>query len=255
MDEREQMNNPVREDAQQQSAAEKPEQERVSEQRAYRREQTVGGDSIAQAKRVIDLIEQRIAGGRRVPLAKGMIVVSGEELTDLISQLRIALPKTVLQAQEIMRSSQQIMTEAREQAERTADQAEATYKKAVAEANAFREDVRKEADDYDRSTRQKAQSAADAILADANTKAEQIIFAAQQKAQAMLEENEITRRAQAYAMETRERAEKDADSIYSQACVQTDKMLSGAAAALSRSATELAALRDGLLGQGHPDAR
>ena len=71
----------------------------------------------------------------------------------------------------------------------------------------------------------------------------------------MLEENEITRRAQAYAMETRERAEKDADSIYSQACVQTDKMLSGAAAALSRSATELAALRDGLLGQGHPDAR
>ena len=60
---------------------------------------------------------------------------------------------------------------------------------------------------------------------------------------------------QIHAMETRERAEKDADSIYSQACVQTDKMLSGAAAALSRSATELAALRDGLLGQGHPDAR
>ena len=81
MDEREQMNNPAREDAQQQSAAEKPEQERVSEQRAYRREQTAGGDSIAQAKRVIDLIEQRIAGGRRVPLAKGMIVVSGEEIT------------------------------------------------------------------------------------------------------------------------------------------------------------------------------
>ena len=254
MDEREQMNNPGRENAQSRPEQEKPAQ-KAAEQRAYRREQTVGGESIAQAKRVIDLIEQRVAGGRKVPLARGMVVVSGEELLDLISQLRIALPKTVLQAQEIMQRSQQIMAEAREQAERTADQADASYKKAVAEANAFKADVQKEADEYDRSTRQKAQSAAEAILADANTKAEQVIFAAQQKAQAMLEENEITRRAQAYAMETRERAEKDADSIYSQACVQTDKMLSGAAAALSRSATELAALRDSLLGQGHPDAR
>ena len=51
-------------------------------------------------------------------------------------------------------------------------------------------------------------------------------------------------------LETRERAEKDADSIYNQACVQVDKMLSGAAAALSRSASELAALRDNLLTQG-----
>ena len=73
----------------------------------------------------------------------------------------------------------------------------------------------------------------------------------QQQAQKLVEDNEITRRAQAYAVETRERAEKDADSIYNQACVQVDKMLSGAAAALSRSASELAALRDNLLTQGN----
>ena len=66
----------------------------------------------------------------------------------------------------------------------------------------------------------------------------------------MVDESEITRRAQAYAVETRERAEKDADSIDNQARVQVDKMLSGAAAALSRSASELAALRDSLLTQG-----
>ena len=55
-------------------------------------------------------------------------------------------------------------------------------------------------------------------------------------------------------METRERAEKDADSIYTQACVQVDKMLSGAAAAMSRSAAELANMRDTLLAQGNPQA-
>ena len=109
---------------------------------------------------------------------------------------------------------------------------------------------REEADAYDRQTRQKAQEDSEAIIADANTRAEQIIFSAQQQSQKMVDENEISRRAQAYAMETRERAEKDADSIYNQACVHADKMLSGAAAALSRSAGELVALRDSLLGQG-----
>lgn len=224
-------------------------------ERAYRREQTAGSDSIAQAKRVLDLIEQKLSEGRRIPLSKGMAVVSVDEIGNLISQLRIALPKTVLQAQDIMQRSQQIMEDARRAAEETANQAETVYKKAVADANAFKESVQKEADDYDRATRQNAQSAADAMLADAKMRADQVLLAAQQNAQSMVEESEITRRAQAYAMETRERAEKDADSIYSQACVQTDKMLSGAAAALSRSASELAALRDSLLGQGQQNAR
>ena len=224
-------------------------------ERAYRREQTAGSDSIAQAKRVLDLIEQKLSEGRRIPLSKGMAVVSVDEIGNLISQLRIALPKTVLQAQDIMQRSQQIMEDARRAAEETANQAETVYKKAVADANAFKESVQKEADDYDRATRQNAQSAADAMLADAKMRADQVLLAAQQNAQSMVEESEITRRAQAYAMETRERAEKDADIIYSQACVQTDKMLSGAAAALSRSAGELAALRDSLLGQGQQNAR
>ena len=87
------------------------------------------------------------------------------------------------------------------------------------------------------------------MLADAQTRAEAIVFGAQQQAQKMVDENEITRRAQAYAMETRDRAQQDADSIYNQACVHADKMLSGAAAALSRSAGDLAALRDSLLSQ------
>lgn len=241
MDEREQMN---------QGETREPAPERT-----YRREQTAGSDSIAQAKRVLDLIEQKLSEGRRIPLSKGMAVVSVDEIGNLISQLRIALPKTVLQAQDIMQRSQQIMEDARRAAEETANQAETVYKKAVADANAFKESVQKEADDYDRATRQNAQSAADAMLADAKMRADQVLLAAQQNAQSMVEESEITRRAQAYAMETRERAEKDADSIYSQACVQTDKMLSGAAAALSRSASELAALRDSLLGQGQQNAR
>ena len=121
----------------------------------------------------------------------------------------------------------------------------------MTKARQFKEEVEGEADAYDKSIRQKAQDDAAAMIADAQNTADQIIFAAQQQSQKMVDENEITRRAQAYAMETRERAEKDADSIYTQACVQADKILSGACAALSRSANDLAQFRDNLLGAGN----
>lgn len=235
----------------QEQEQESGQQPRTEQQRPMRREQT-GGESISQAKRVIDLLEQRISGGYRVPLRKDAVVVSGSELIDLIGQLRIALPKTVQQAQTILQSSQSLVEDARKKADEIANQAERSARDVTQQAEAFRSDVQKQADEYDKKVRSKAQQDAEAIIADANMRAEQIIFGAQQQAQKLVEENEITRRAQAYAMETRERAEKDADSIYNQACVHTDKMLSGAAAALSRSASELAALRDSLLGQGAP---
>ena len=155
-----------------------------------------------------------------------------------------------VQAQAILEQQKQILGDAKAEADRTADKADEIYTTTVEKAKQFEQEVKADADAYDKQIRQKAQEDSSAIVADANTRAEQIIFNAQQQSQKLVEDNEITRRAQAYAVETRERAEKDADSIYNQACVQVDKMLSGAAAALSRSASELAALRDNLLTQG-----
>ena len=210
--------------------------QREQEQRPVRREygSSTAADSIGQARRVIDQLEARINDARRVPMSKTLSIVDTGELIDLIGQLRIVLPHTVVQAQ----------------ADRTADKADEIYTTTVEKAKQFEQEVKADADAYDKQIRQKAQEDSSAIVADANTRAEQIIFNAQQQSQKLVEDNEITRRAQAYAVETRERAEKDADSIYNQACVQVDKMLSGAAAALSRSASELAALRDNLLTQG-----
>lgn len=223
-------------------------------ERPMRREYQVGSDSIGQAKRVIDQIEAKINDAYRVPMKRDLCIVEASALIDLIGQLRIVLPHTVQQAQAILNSRNEIIEKAKTEADETADAADKIYTDTVNKAKAFDKQVREEADAYDRQTRQKAQEDSEAIIADANTRAEQIIFSAQQQSQKMVDENEISRRAQAYAMETRERAEKDADSIYNQACVHADKMLSGAAAALSRSAGELAALRDSLLGQGDVQA-
>ena len=223
----------------------------AQQERPMRREQAQSGaESIGQTVRVIDAIERTLSDAYRVPLRKNMCVVDASEMADLIGQLRIALPKSVTQAQSVLTSSQRIIDEAKMRADKTADDADKIYNDTVTKARKFKDEIEAEAEAFDKETRRRAQEDANAILADANTRAEQIVFAAQQQAQKLVDENEISRRAQAYAMETRERAEKDADSIYTQACVHVDKMLSGAAAALSRSASELAGLRDSLLGQG-----
>ena len=221
------------------------------QERPMRREQAqVGAESIGQTLRVLDMIEHKLADAYRVPLKKNMCIVDLSEMADLIGQLRIALPKSVTQAHAVLSNSQSIISEAKQRADKTADDADKIYNDTVTKARAFKDEVEAEADAYDKQTRQRAEEDANAMIADAQTRAEQIVFAAQQQAQKLVDENEISRRAQAYAMETRERAEKAADSIYTQACVHVDKMLSGAAAALSRSAGELAALRDNLLTQG-----
>ena len=226
--------------------------QREQEQRSVRREygSSAAADSIGQARRVIDQLEARINDARRVPMSKTLSIVDAGELIDLIGQLRIVLPHTVVQAQAILEQQKQILGDAKAEADRTADKADEIYTTTVEKAKQFEQEVKADADAYDKQIRQKAQEDSNAIIEDANTRANQIIFSAQQQSQKLVDDNEITRRAQAYAVETRERAEKDADSIYNQACVQVDKMLSGAAAALSRSASELAALRDNLLTQG-----
>ena len=227
------------------------EQARRPEQpeRVARREQAVAGESIGQAKRVIDIIEQRVNEAYRIPLSKGMCVVEASALIDLISQLRIALPKAVVQAQDVLANREELIEEAKNRADQIANEADALHSRVVGEANHLREQIQAEADAYEKQTRKRAEDDAQAMIADANTRAEQILYAAQQQAQQMLDENEITRRAQAYALEVRDRAQQDADSIYNQACVHADKLLSGAAAALSRSANDLADMRDKLLGQ------
>ena len=227
--------------------------QREQEQRPVRREygSSTAADSIGQARRVIDQLEARINDARRVPMSKTLSIVDAGELIDLIGQLRIVLPHTVVQAQAILEQQKQILGDAKAEADRTADKADEIYTTTVEKAKQFEQEVKADADAYDKQIRQKAQEDSNAIIEDANTRANQIIFSAQQQSQKLVDDNEITRRAQAYAVETRERAEKDADSIYNQACAQVDKMLSGAAAALSRSASELAALRDSLLTQGN----
>ena len=155
------------------------------------------GDSIGQARRVIDELEARINDARRVPMSKTLSIIDTGELIDLIGQLRIVLPHTVVQAQAILDERKKTLGEAKEEAKASTGKADAYYTEKVENAKRFEQDVKMEADAYDKQIRQKAQEDSNAIIADANTRAEQIVFNAQQQAQKLVEDNEITRRAQA----------------------------------------------------------
>lgn len=103
--------------------------QREQEQRPVRREygSSAAADSIGQARRVIDQLEARINDARRVPMSKTLSIVDAGELIDLIGQLRIVLPHTVVQAQAILEQQKQILGDAKAEADRTADKADEIY--------------------------------------------------------------------------------------------------------------------------------
>ena len=165
--------------------------QREQEQRPVRREygSSTAADSIGQARRVIDQLEARINDARRVPMSKTLSIVDAGELIDLIGQLRIVLPHTVVQAQAILEQQKQILGDAKAEADRTADKADEIYTTTVEKAKQFEQEVKADADAYDKQIRQKAQEDSNAIIEDANTRANQIIFSAQQQSQKLVDDN------------------------------------------------------------------
>ena len=75
-------------------------------QRPMRREQGQGVELIGQAVRAMEAIEHKIQDAYRVPLSKDKCMVSASEMIDLIGQLRMVLPKAVVQAQQVIAQSQ-----------------------------------------------------------------------------------------------------------------------------------------------------
>lgn len=119
-------------------------------ERPMRREYQAGGDSIGQAKRVIDQLEAKVNAAYRVPMKRDLCIVEASALIDLIGQLRIVLPHTVVQAQAILNNRDEIIEQAKAEADKTADTADKIYTETVNKAQAFDKSIREEADAYDR---------------------------------------------------------------------------------------------------------
>ena len=204
-------------------------------------------ESLDQIFQVIEKIDEIIQGGKRIPLSKSLVIVDAGEINDLLGQLRLGFPRTVKEAKQIIAQQDQILDDAHTVATQSKESANKYYLDAKESADRYGTEKRSEADKYDRELRALANQDANNLIADAQTRAEQIMLDAQRRQSDMVNENEIVRRANAFAMEIRDTAQKESDRVYSQACMQSDKILSGATAALSKAANDLAQLRDALL--------
>jgi cell division septum initiation protein DivIVA len=208
-------------------------------------------DSIfAQIRQVISHIEEDITTARRVPLSRTLVMVDHGELLNLVGQLRLALPESVVTAEKVLAQRSELLQDAEEKSNRMKQEAESLAQNTKEEARNYDRDTRARADADSKNVMERARAEANAMLQDAQMRAQAILDAAQATQKKMVENSEITRRAQAFSLELKDNAQKEADRIYSQACMQVDKMLSGASSALARSATEMSQLRENLLGNG-----
>lgn len=236
-DQMEQMNQP-------EANQERAERQRHQAEQMAQEGPSIRAENILAVRRLIDRIEERLNTGTRVPFKNQLIMVNAGDLLNMTSELRSALPDSVQEAAEILRDKQQIELAARQRAQEKTNQANAEAKEKIESADAQAKKTLEDARARAAETEQQARATAEKILMQANA-----------EAQMRTEESEIVRRAHARAKEIFDQVQMDTDGMYKRAYTEVNKMLSGATAALNRSAMELADLRDQLLSGGDQNPR
>lgn len=204
------------------------------------------GQEIAEGKAALQALSDLFTSAPEIPLAHSRIV-SQKRFEDLSGQLRMSLPRIVRDADRILTRRTELIDEADARVKRQREEAESYARDRKESADTYDRQTRTEAEEYRGRVMDEANRQGQAILQDAETRAKEIIEAANQRAQQLTEQSEITRRAQTYGNEILDDARRQASAMLQQASQRTDLMLSGAAAALSRSAGEMSKLRDDLL--------
>ena len=233
MDQREEMNQP-------EVQPERAERQRRQAEQMAQEGPSIRAENLIEVRRVIDRIEERLNNSTRVPFKNQLSMVNVGDMLNMTSELRSALPEAVQEATEIIRDKQQIELTARQRAQEKTNQANADAKEKIENADA-----------QAKKTLEDAQARAMEIEQQARATAEKILMQANAEAQLRTEESEIVRRAHARAKEIYDQVQMDTDGLYRRAYTEVNKMLSGATAALNRSAIELAELRDQLLSAGN----
>ena len=226
MDQREQMN-------QQEPAQEAQREPRQRTLASRNQDGTIRVISLMSALRTLDRVEEKLSTSSRVPFKNNLSMVNVNDVMDLLSQVRSELPAALQEAVEVLGNKQQIEETAAMRAQEK-----------VNNANTYAQETIQAADEKAKQALETAQQRALEVEQQARATAEKILIQANADAQLRTEENEIVRRANARAKEIYDQVQMDVDGVYKTAYTEVNKMLSGATAALNRSAIELAGLRE-----------
>lgn len=133
---------------------------------------------------LLEQLEQELNAGRRMPIGGG-VVVDRKRVSDLIAELRLAIPANVRQARSILERGDQALEEARERAAQIVAGAQREADHQVAESEILRR-AREEARQVERAARDTAER----TLHDAEQRAARLLADAEHEAQTQRDEAE-----------------------------------------------------------------
>lgn len=136
--------------------------------------------------RIIDEIEQLVENGKGGWLGKRLI--NEEEFFTKIQQLRSALPKSMKEAEDLMRKAEAVVNSAQTEAERLVTTAEGEAEKIVSDARTRSERAIAESKNHADRLLSDAQSRSERMVGDAQTKADRTIDDANAQAQKSIDE-------------------------------------------------------------------
>ena len=146
---------------------------------------------------LIDRLEEMASEARRLPVGGGF-VMSRQRLLDVIDRMRVAVPREVYDARDVLERRDQVLRSAQEEATQLVGESKDEVEKRLAQT-----EVVKAADDRARE-----------ILADAQARAQELLRGAEEQARGRLDDAQQSslsqmREADVYALQTLKRLEQE----------------------------------------------
>jgi len=150
---------------------------------------------------LIDRLEEMVSEARRLPVG-GSVVMSRQRLIDLIDRMRVAVPREVYDAREMLEKKEELLREAQEEAQLLLAEARAKLEARINETSIVKA----------------SEERAREVLAKAQERAEELVRTAEGQARGRLDDAQASARAQmreadVYALQTLKRLEQELDGF------------------------------------------
>ena len=150
---------------------------------------------------LIDRLEEMVGEARRLPVGGGS-VMSRQRLIDLIDRMRVAVPREVYDAREMLEKKDELLREATEEAQILLAEARAKLEERINETS-----IVKASEERAREVMTKAQERAEELLRGAEEQARGRLDDAQTSARAQMREADV------YALQTLKKLEGELDGF------------------------------------------
>lgn len=150
---------------------------------------------------LIDRLEEMASEARRLPVGGGL-VISRQRLVDVIDRMRVAVPREVYDARDVLERRDHVLRSAQEEAVQLVEQSKAEMEKRLAQT-----EVVKAAEDRAREVVAEAQARAQDLLRSAEEQARGRLDDAQQSSRSQMREADV------YALQTLKRLEQELDGF------------------------------------------